>query len=224
MRTVPAPQPAVAWLALAGIVGFAVSATFSWGLQWSRSLFLVPYVAIAGAFVFLYFRMRPLPARRWVGSWPSTLLAVAVASFLLWRNIQGQPSSAAPEGAGLLFALAWTGVAYGVMDALLLNVVPVLAVGGPPADMPEATRGARLRQGLVALAASLLVTAAYHAGYTEFHGTSMLLVLVGNTIITGTYLLSGSPLAAVATHVIMHAMAVLHGMETTLQLPPHYGI
>jgi hypothetical protein len=218
------PVPAPRWLALAAIVGFAISAVFSWGLQWSRTLFLLPYVVLAGAFLFLYFRDRPLPPRRWIAHWPATALAVAAASFLLWRNIQGQPASATPAGGGLLFALGWTGLVYGTVDALLLNVVPVLAAGGPPADLPNASRGARLRQGVIGLAASLFVTAAYHAGYTEFQGSSMLLVLVGNTIITATYLVSGNPLAAVATHVIMHTMAVLHGMETTLQLPPHYGI
>jgi hypothetical protein len=39
-------------------------------------------------------------------------------------------------------------------------------------------------------------------------------------LIALTYLSTGSP--AVATHVIMHMAAVLHGMETTLQVPPHY--
>jgi hypothetical protein len=51
----------------------------------------------------------------------------------------------------------------------------------------------------------------------------MVSVVIGNVIITSSYLLTGSPLAAVVTHVIMHVAAVLHGMETTLQLPPHYA-
>jgi len=46
--------------------------------------------------------------------------------------------------------------------------------------------------------------------------------LIGNGILTAGYLLTGSPLTAVVGHVIMHGAAVLHGMETTLQLPPHY--
>jgi len=47
-------------------------------------------------------------------------------------------------------------------------------------------------------------------------------VVVGNAIITSSYFLTGSPLAAILSHVAMHVTAVLHGMETTLQLPPHY--
>jgi hypothetical protein len=46
--------------------------------------------------------------------------------------------------------------------------------------------------------------------------------LIGNAIVTAGYLLTGSPLAAIISHVIMHGAAVVHGMETTVQLPPHY--
>ena len=47
-------------------------------------------------------------------------------------------------------------------------------------------------------------------------------VMVGNAIITSSYLLTGSPLAVILSHVAMHMAAVLHGMETSLPLPPHY--
>jgi ammonia channel protein AmtB len=73
-----------------------------------------------------------------------------------------------------------------------------------------------------ALAGSLVVTAAYHLGYTEFQGVALLPVLLGNAIITVTYLFSGSPLSPIITHVVMHVATVLHGMESTVQLPPHY--
>ena len=68
---------------------------------------------------------------------------------------------------------------------------------------------------------SLAMTVIYHLGYTEFQGAAIVSAVIGNAIITLTYLLTGSPLAAVATHIIMHMAAVLHGMATTLQVPPH---
>ena len=46
--------------------------------------------------------------------------------------------------------------------------------------------------------------------------------LIGNALLTLGFLLTGSPGAAIVGHVIMHAAAVVHGMETTVQLPPHY--
>ena len=46
--------------------------------------------------------------------------------------------------------------------------------------------------------------------------------MVRNAIITSSYLLTGSPLATILSHVAMHVAAVLHGIKTTLQLQPHY--
>jgi hypothetical protein len=80
----------------------------------------------------------------------------------------------------------------------------------------------RLSWGVVALAASLLVTALYHLGFAEFRGPELLQPLLGNGIITAGYLLTGSPLTSLIAHTLMHIAAVLHGMETTMQLPPHY--
>ena len=65
-------------------------------------------------------------------------------------------------------------------------------------------------------------TAAYHLGFTEFRGPTLLQPLIGNAVVTAGYLLTGSPLAAILAHVIMHGAAVFQGMEGTVQLPPHY--
>jgi hypothetical protein len=224
MTELPGLRQAAAWLALAAGVAFAVPVVFSIGLRWERSLFLAPYVGIIGALLAVYFRRHPLSMKQWLGYWPYALVGIAVASFLLLRNIAGQPSSAVPSGAQLVTALAWIGLVYGITDGLLLNVFPVLAVQGAGFFEGQPLRSVRLQRGLFALAASLVVTVAYHLGYTEFHGSAMVSVIIGNAIITSVYLLTGSPLAAVATHVIMHGAAVLHGMETTLQVPPHYAL
>jgi hypothetical protein len=66
------------------------------------------------------------------------------------------------------------------------------------------------------------VTAAYHLGYAEFQGPALIQPLIGNTIMTMAYLLTASPVAALVAHIIMHTAAVIHGAETTFQLPPHY--
>ena len=46
--------------------------------------------------------------------------------------------------------------------------------------------------------------------------------LIGNAMITVGYLLTSHPTTPIGVHVAMHIAAVLHGMETTVQLPPHY--
>jgi hypothetical protein len=45
--------------------------------------------------------------------------------------------------------------------------------------------------------------------------------LIGNGVVTLSYLITGSPVAPALSHVMMHAAAVLHGAATTAQLPPH---
>lgn len=224
MAELPSTRQAIAWLAPVAVIAFAIPALFSTGLRWERSLFLVPHVGIVGVVLFAYFRRHPMSMKQLLGSWPYALLGIAAASFLLLRNIADQPSSAVPSGLPLVAVLAWVGLAYGVIDGLLLNVFPVLAVQGAGFFERRPSRRVRLQRGLFALAASLAVTVAYHLGYTEFRGPAMVSVIVGNTIITASYLLTGSPLAALITHVIMHVAAVLHGMETTLQVPPHEGL
>lgn len=211
------------WLVGAAGLGFLASLTFSGWLYWPRTLFLFPYIGLVGGFLALFFRVEGIAlrdlARR---NWPYGVVGGAVASLLLIRNVLGQPASATPQGLELLGALLWAGLAYGVIDALFLNVMPVMAVRGSDDWGRERGLGYKALLGVVALLASLAVTAAYHLGYAEFRGPTLILVLVGNAIITGSYLLTDSPLAAILSHVAMHIAAVLHGIESTLQLPPHY--
>ena len=223
MTPKPDLKQSLAYLVFASIIGFLVPAVFSSVLRWERSVFLIPYVAIVGTFLFLYFRRTPISLKHLIGRLPYGLVGVAAATFLLISNIQGQPASAIPEGGQLILSLVWIGLVYGVIDGLLLNVMPVLAVQGSRFYESTPSWKERVVRGLIALAASVVVTVAYHSGYAEFHGPKMVSVIIGNVIITSSYLLTGSPLAAVVTHVIMHVAALLHGMETTLQLPPHYA-
>jgi hypothetical protein len=123
----------------------------------------------------------------------------------------------------LAFDLLWLGGVYGILDALLLSVMPVLATWQALSKLGW-TFGwpGRVVAGAVALAASLLVTAAYHLGYPEFRGPEVVSPIIGNGICSLAYLLTTNPVAAVASHVAMHVAALLHGLETTVQLPPHY--
>ena len=220
----PELKQSLTWLMLAGLIGFFLTAVFSMELRWQRSLFLVPYITIIGIFLGVYFWKQPISLKQLLGPWRMGLVGVAIATvFLMWK-VQGYPPSAVPEGIQLVWAILWIGITYGVVDGLLLNVMPVLVVKRLWPDEKNTSRPTLLTRGFLALLASIFVTIAYHLGYTEFHGLSILWAIIGNSIITSTYLLTGSPLSAIVTHVIMHVAAVLHGMETVLMLPPHYVI
>jgi hypothetical protein len=214
---------ALAWLALGGAAGFAASAVFSGLLHWDRTELVPPYAIIVALLLLAYSKSAGTglgdPFRRHA---IRGLIGGIVTGLILVRGVMAQPPSPRPEGSHLLFALAWLGLLYGAIDALLLNVIPVLVVYRSMGAKTDGSWVLRAQWALAALAASLLVTAAYHLGYAEFQGPRLLQPLIGNAIVTLGYLLTGSPLAALVAHVIMHVAAVLHGMETTVQLPPHY--
>lgn len=211
------------WIIAASGLGFALAALFGGWLRLPRRLFLIPYVILTGGFLAAYLFWSEIDfiallAENWVWG----ILAGALVGALTVANVRSQPATRQASGGELVLDLAWLGLVYGLIDALFLNVMPVLAVWqGLTALGWYGLWSDRLAVGAVALVASLAVALAYHLGYPEFRNRSVGLVLVGNALITLAFLLSGNPLGAIVAHVVMHLAAVLRGPETTLQLPPH---
>jgi hypothetical protein len=123
----------------------------------------------------------------------------------------------------LIFDLLWLGVAYGLTDALLLSVLPVLATWQAFSQLNlTASIPGKILVGVVAVFASLLVTTTYHLGYPEYRGMGLFRPAIGNTAMTIGYLLTNNPMAAMLSHIAMHIASVLHGPASVIQMPPHY--
>ncbi len=212
------------WIAGAGVLGFAISAFFAGVLQLPRPIFLVPYVAVVLAFLYAYARWSQLDLHRAaLRNWRWGLIGAVVVGVLGVNDVVSQPASSAPVGLELIGALLWLGVVYGAVDALLLSVFPVVATwqGCSALGWTDNWPG-RVVTGILAMVASILVTAAYHVGYPEYRGPGLVGPIVGNGVATLASLLTMSPIAAVFGHIAMHISAVLQGVETVRQLPPHY--
>jgi len=187
-----------------------------------RNALVAAYLVIVAVLLLAYIRSSAVHLAGYLTQrWRTGLIVGLAIGALLTMNVMAQPASPRPSGVHLVWALSWLGMIYGIVDGLLLNVMPVWIVYSGQAQDIDSPR-LRLRRVLMALGASLLVTAAYHLGYQEFRGPAVIQPLIGNALLTLGFLLSGSPGAAIVGHVIMHAAAVVHGMETTVQLPPHY--
>jgi hypothetical protein len=212
------------WVLAAGGLAFALTAVFAGLLRLPRSWFLVPYVVVTGAFLYVYFQWSGIDLvdqfrRRWVWGIVGALLAGA----FVVKNVLSQPTSPRPAGLELVFDLVWLGGVYGALDALLLSVMPMLATWQAFSQLGwTASWSGRLAAGALAIVASLLVTAVYHLGYPEFRGPEVIGPIIGNGSLSLAYSLTTNPISAVAGHIAMHVAAVLHGLETTVQLPPHY--
>jgi hypothetical protein len=212
------------WVLAAGVVGFGISAVFAGWLRLKRGWVVLAYASIAGAFLYAYFgwsQIRLVAALR--ERWLLGLTGAVVVGFLMVRNVLSQPSSPRSEGAQLIFDLLWHGVVYGVLDGVFLSVMPLLASWQAFSELGwmGSWLGA-VGAAVVGLLASSYVTAAYHLGYPEFRGSGVIMPVLGNDIMSLGTILTQNPLSAALSHAAMHVAAVLHGMEATVQLPPHY--
>jgi hypothetical protein len=211
------------WSLLAAVAGFAASAVLSGIAGFPRHGFVAAWTLVVLALWASFATRQRVNSRIQLGRrWRAGLVVGSAVGALLAATVARQPASEAPSGGALAVDLIWLGVAYGVADALILSVLPVLALyGAQPAGVLHTPAG-RLRAGALALAGSGLITAAYHLGFREFQGPQLVQPVLGNLVITAAYLVSGSAVAPMLAHVIMHGAAVLHGAATTVQLPPHY--
>ena len=225
LENLPAPRARRGgwrWVLAAALAGFASSFILSCWLRLPRAWFVVGHAIVTAALCLVYARSEQVSAqaqlsRRRVAG----VIGGLVFGALLARQVLSQAGSPRAEGSELLGQVALYGLVYGVADALLLSVLPVLAIYGSRSSTDLGTTGSRFRWAAIALLGSILITAAYHAGFEEFRGPQLVQPIIGNTVITLAYLLTGSPLAPMIAHVVMHGAAVLHGMSSTIQLPPH---
>ena len=215
---------ALGWIIGAGVLGFAISAVFAGGLKLTRNRFLVAYVPLAGAFLCAFILLNEVDALAILSNqWFLGVVMATLASIFLIRHVKSQPATRQNSGTKLILELGWAGLIYGLTDALFLNVMPVLAVWIWASSLDwVGTIWGKIFAGVIGLFASLLVSLVYHLGYPEFRNKKVSTVLVGNSVITLAFLLSGNPLGSMLSHSVMHIAAVLQGPETTLQLPPHY--
>jgi len=213
-----------AWVIGAGLLGFIISALFAGWLRLSRSRFLIAYVILSGLFTYYFLVQNAIDIRSVLDkNWIWGILFGTIVSTFLVRTVRSQPVSRDFGGGKLVFDLIWSGLIYGLMDAIFLNILPVLAVWVGTSQLAwTGTIWGKIITGVIGLLASLLVTLMYHLGYPEFRNRRVSLVLVGNSLITLAFLLSSNPFGSIISHTAMHLSAVLQGAETTIQLPPHY--
>ena len=212
------------WLGAGFVLAFAVPFVLADRLGINRDLFYGLYaLSVVGLFWSwsrsTAYDLVAATKRHWLAA---LLLGLAVAGVLATMVARTENATSRPDGLELVGGVAWRGVVYGVTDGLLLSVFPILVVFA-------AFTGTRLDRrfvgkvviGAVALAASLGMTAAYHAGYSDFRSDEMTKPLTGDLVWSVPTLVTLNPIGAPIAHVGLHTSAVLHSYETHTFLPPH---
>jgi hypothetical protein len=214
----------IIWILIASLLGFTIAAVFAGWLKLRRNVYLIFYIPSVAALFFLFVTSNGFNVRELIfHNWYWGLSGAVIASGFVIKNVLSQPSSERQKGFALLSDILWPGFAYGLIDALLLSVLPILAVKSFITDTMwlESWYG-KIGFILTGLVASFFATTVYHLGYPEFRGKNVIWPNIGNGVLSLAYLLTMNPLAAILPHISMHIVAMIHGRETTGQVPPHY--
>jgi hypothetical protein len=228
----PAPFPhrmsAAVWSQIRWFIGglmlaFAVPFLFADVLDVPRDLYYAIYFVIVFGFFSVWARathqsLGDMLRRRWR---LSLVLGVVFAGLLTLLVLRTEEATARPEGFELIGAILWRGVVYGLADGLLLSVFPILAVFAAFAGRTKRHWGWALTAGATALAASIVMTAVYHAGYSDFRSEKLSRPVAGDVAWSVPTLVTLNPIGAPLAHAGMHTSAVLHSYETDTFLPPH---
>ena len=152
--------------------------------------------------------------------WRWSLAVGAVLAVFLVVNVFGTESATArPAGLYFVFELLWRGVGYGIVDALLMTVLPTLVALAILRSDVGGLRG-KLRFTAVALPLVVIVTATYHAGYPQYREDGLRRPEVGNVLISVPAFATANPAGSLVAHVAQHVAAVTHCYESRIFLPP----
>jgi hypothetical protein len=218
-------QEAIAGFAMISVVAFLVTWVVTDLGHVSRTLYVailavttiilwVGYMAWSGTSV------DALTTARW--GWG--ILAGGLAAGLIVPLVRRLPLGPRPHGAQLVGRVIWEGVVYGPAEAILLATVPVLAVwqATDAFGWTGSDRGG-IASGALAVVGALFVILVHHLGYREFRRKAARKKLGGALVACGVqalaFLVTGSILAPVVAHILLHWQLTLRGNE----MPPVYA-
>jgi hypothetical protein len=214
------------WLWLAGglLYAFAVPFLFADLLELPRDFYYGLYFAAAGGLFWAWLHATGKSARELlVRRWPwAAALGLGFGAVLALMVVRTEDATSRPDSLGLVAAVVWRGLLYGLADGLLLSAFPILVVFAAfERSRRLRTWRGRIGVAFVALLASLAMTATYHLGYSEFRSAKLRKPVAGDVIWSTPTLVTLNPIGAPLAHAGLHTSAVLHSYETETYLPPH---
>jgi hypothetical protein len=226
MSIMPVAGPSFSWEEAAWAFAVIAASAFlvTWAVTDVARVRRAPYigiltvVAVALAASYLAWSGTPAPGAL-TSRWAWGIGAGVVVAVIFARGVRRLPGGSRPTSDRIIPLLLWEGVVYGIAEGVLLSTLPVLAVWHAAADLGW-TDGAwdKVGSGALAVAASLVVILVHHLGYREFRRSRRMLAmaLLACGVQALAFLLTGSVLAPVIAHILLHAQLVLKGNE----LPP----
>jgi formate/nitrite transporter FocA (FNT family) len=214
--------PAMTWYAAAAALFFAVPLLGTDWLGLQPDLFYAGYFTVALAFLttFVVHHGSELRSLWTLHLWPSVVIGALVGTALAIGIFQ-QVGTAHAQGWRFAFEIVWRGLVYGSIDALTLFVFPAAVAFLLLRGNRDGAKRRVAFAGLT-LALSMLVTATYHLGYSEFRDETIRYPEIGAVMANIPTALTGNPVGSVVTHTALHVSAVVHqrGGGSQHMLPP----
>jgi len=209
------------WVVFGALVGFGASFIFGNLITSPLDLYYLIYFGIILTFFTIYIKKTHLNLREWFSRrlFLGILLGLIFGALMV-QNVLSRPETEKFTGPYLAWLIFWRGLIYGAIDGLLLSVFPWI-VTWRAFNVEKKPLGKKIAFGLLAWLFILVVTTAYHLGYSDFRSKKIIQPDVGNTIMSVPTLVSANPIGSPMTHAIMHITAVIHSPKTELFLPPH---
>jgi hypothetical protein len=209
------------WIVFGALVGFGAAFIFGDLITLPLDLYYLIYFGIVITFFTVYMKKTRLNLRDWFSRrllWG--ILLGLIFGALIVQNVLARPETEKFTGPCLAWLIFWRGLVYGAIDGLLLSVFPWI-VTWRAFNVEKKPLVKKIAFGFLAWLFILVLTTAYHLGYSDFRTKKIIQPNIGNTIISVPTLVSANPIGSPITHAIMHIAAIIHSPKTELFLPPH---
>jgi pimeloyl-ACP methyl ester carboxylesterase len=211
------------WLAVGVVLFFLIPFALTDLVSINRDLYYGIYISAVFAFFGAWIcTATDSPRAVLTRNWRAGVGLGALVAGVMVAIVLNEPATNHPHGIAFAAAILWRGILYGFADGLILSAFPILAVFAAFAGTQTLTRWrGKAAVAALALAASMLFTAVYHLGYSDFRSDKVRKPLVGDVIWSLPTLATLSPFGAPIAHAGLHVSAVVHSYETDIFLPPH---
>jgi hypothetical protein len=186
------------WLGSGLVLAFLVPYVLADQLALPRNAYYGVYAAFASSLFVGWAKATHQPLAELVRRrWRAAVVLGAVFGGVMALIVLSSDAGTHPAGLQLAGSILWRGIVYGAADGLLLSAFPILVVFAAFAAAPARRRlRGTLAIGLAALAASLGMTAAYHAGYGDFRSEKLRQPVAGDVVWSIPTLLTLNPVGA----------------------------
>jgi len=209
------------WIVCGSLAGFGSSFIFGDILILPLDVYYLVYFGVIIGFFALYIKETRLDLKKWFSrrlAWG--ILLGLIFGAVMARNVLARPETERLAGPYLVWVMFWRGLVYGGIDGVLLSVFPWV-VTWRAFNVEKKPLGKKIGFGLLAWILIIVMTTAYHAGYSDFTSEKVIQANIGNTIMSVPTLVSANPIGSPIAHAALHITAVVHCPKTKLFLPPH---